>query len=86
MSMDRLRRMLARPLSVAALIEIALWLLIPHVVIGMAWATTHPDTIQALQNSWGTAVPGHLGDPALWLGASLLWPVILLLPTNCTFT
>jgi hypothetical protein len=84
--MDILRRVLARPVSVATLIEISMWLAIPHVLIGATWAATHPETMHALENSWGTLLPAHTGDLATWLGAFVVWPAILLLPTNCAFS
>lgn len=83
--MDLFRRVLARPVSVATLIEISMWLAIPHLLIGATWAVTHPDTMHALENSWGNILPAHTGDLATWVGAFVLWPAILLLPTDCTF-
>jgi hypothetical protein len=84
--MDILRRVLARPVSVGALIEISMWLAIPHLLIGATWAVAHPDTMYALENSWGTILPAQLGNLATWLGAFVVWPAILLLPTNCTWS
>jgi hypothetical protein len=81
-----MRRVLARPVSVAALVEIAMWLAIPHLLIGTTWAVTHPDTMHALENSWGTILPAQLGNLAAWLAAFVVWPAILLLPTNCTWS
>jgi hypothetical protein len=84
--MDMLRRVLARPISVAALIEISMWFAIPHVLIGATWAVIHPDTMRALENTWGAILPAHTGDLATWVGALVVWPAILLLPTNCTLS
>lgn len=81
-----MRRLLARPISAAALIEISIWLAIPHLLVGATWTLTHPDTMTALENSWGAILPGHTGELATYLAAFVVWPAILLLPTNCTFS
>lgn len=81
--MARIRRGLARPVSVQALIELALWLALPYLLIGVFWAVIHPDRVQELQAEW--AKVSSLGsDIAAFGEAAALWPAILLLPTTCT--
>ena len=50
--MARVRRELARPVSVQALIELALWLAVPYLLIGFFWAFIHPDRVHELQAEW----------------------------------
>lgn len=80
--MARIRRGLARPVSVQALIELALWLAVPYLLIGFVWAVLHPDKVQALQTQWSTIVPAG-ADLVAFGEAAVLWPAVLLLPTTC---
>ena len=80
------RRMLTYRISVGAMVEIALLLAIPHLMIGIAWAVTHPDYLTQRDKQLTTVLPpgvdGELvafGETALW------WPVLVLLPADlCT--
>ncbi len=80
--MARVRRVLARPVSVQALIELALWLAVPYLLIGFFWAFIHPDRVHELQAEWEKVISGS--DAAAFGEAAALWPAILLLPTTCT--
>ena len=40
-----LRRKLSYRVSVEALIELALWLAVPYITIGVIWAFLHPDQV-----------------------------------------
>jgi hypothetical protein len=78
-----IRRGLAHPVSVQALIEFAMWITVPYLMFGFAWAVIHPDNVQALQTQWTNVVPAG-ADLAAFGEAAALWPAILLLPTTCT--
>ena len=80
--MPNLRRILSRPVSVAALIELAVWLAVPYVVIGATWAFIHADRVRELEVTWNKALPA--GSSLVAIGqATVLWPALLLLPTSC---
>jgi hypothetical protein len=80
------RRMLSHRISVGAMVEVALLLAIPHLVIGIGWAVVHPDYLAQRDKQLSTVLPpgvdGELvafGETALW------WPVLALLPSDlCT--
>jgi hypothetical protein len=86
MVLTAIRRVLSRRLSVAAVTEIALVLAIPHLLIGIGWAITHPDYEaqrgKQLSRIFNQGVDGQLvalGETAVW------WPVLILLPSDlCT--
>ncbi|WP_090599489.1 hypothetical protein [Mycobacterium lentiflavum] len=81
--MARIRDGLARPVSVQALIELALWLALPYLLIGFFWATIHPDRVRELEAEWAKVIPVS-PDLVAFGEAAALWPAILLLPTTCT--
>jgi hypothetical protein len=81
-----IRRALSRRFSVGAMIEIALILAIPHVLIGIGWGVFHPDyQTQRAKQLYDILPPGvnselvTFGETALW------WPVLVMLPSDlCT--
>ncbi|CDO86744.1 hypothetical protein AWC29_16970 [Mycobacterium triplex] len=81
--MARIRRGLAHPVSVQALVELALWLALPYLLMGFFWATIHPDRVHELQAEWAKVTPIS-PDLVAFGEAAALWPALLLLPTTCT--
>jgi hypothetical protein len=81
--MARVRRGLAHPVSVQALIELAVWLAVPYLLIGFFWAFIHVERVDALEVQWSKVSPVG-ADLAAFGEAAALWPAILLLPTTCT--
>ncbi|MCV7428972.1 hypothetical protein [Mycobacterium montefiorense] len=81
--MARIRRGLAHRVSVQVLIELAVWLALPYLVIGFFWAFFHADRVHELQAEWEKVIPTG-SDAAAFGEAAVLWPAILLLPTTCT--
>lgn len=80
--MELLRRILQRPVTVAALLEFAVWLAVPYIAIGATWAFIHADRVNELEVAWSKASP--VGANIAALGeATALWPALLLLPTSC---
>jgi len=80
--MERLRRFLSRPVSVAAVGEFAIVMLIPYLLIGGAWSVWHYDTVTEWQQQWSKVAPA--GGDVLGLGfTTALWPAMLLLPSSC---
>lgn len=77
--------MLSHRVSVAGLIEIAVWLGGAYLTIGLVWSFLHPDGVERIQ----TQLERQLDAPAganfqlAALGeASISWPVISLLPSG----
>lgn len=77
------RRVLSRRLSVYDVVEIALWLAIPHVVIGLVWAFFHVHEVRYLEDLLQTRLPAG-GGVAAYLIVAGLWPVYVLIPSVCT--
>ncbi|OYN75515.1 hypothetical protein [Mycolicibacterium sphagni] len=80
--MTRLRRVLNYKVSIEALIELAMWLAIPHLLIGLTWAFFHAEAVLQLQNRLDQVLPAG-AEVAAYVLAALLWPVLLLLPPLC---
>ncbi|SBS79567.1 conserved hypothetical protein [uncultured Mycobacterium sp.] len=80
--MTRVRRVLNYKVSIEALIEVAMWLAVPHLIIGLIWAFFHPDAVLQLEVQLARILPAGAEVGAYVIGA-LLWPVLLLLPPLC---
>lgn len=82
--MEALRRILSYRVSVATLLEVALWLAVPYLSMGLAWAFFHPDVVQRVQAQLQQQL--HLSegsDYEVAVGAAIVgWPMVLLLPTD----
>jgi hypothetical protein len=81
-----LRRVLSHKLSVATIIEIALWLAIPHAVIGMGWAYTHSDYVAQRAKQLSNVLPAGIDTKLVAIGETTVWwPILALLPPDlCT--
>lgn len=80
--MDTLRRILGHRISVEALIELALWLAIPYLAVGVAWAFLHPSQVQQYQVRLETLVPAGADLIAFGLTCGL-WPFLLVASLLC---
>ena len=78
-----LRRVLDHPVTVAALLELAMWLAVPYIIVGVTWASVHENRVHELELEWNELFPGG-ADVAAFGEATALWPALLLLPTSCT--
>jgi hypothetical protein len=78
-----LRRVLDHPVTVAALLEFAMWLAVPYITFGVTWAFIHADRVDELEVEWNKALPAG-ANIAAFGEATALWPALLLLPTSCT--
>ena len=79
-----LRRVLERRVSIGALTEVAVWLAVGYLAIGLSWSLFHPDGVQRIQEQLERQL--HLPAVADYqlaaLGeASVLWPVASVLPS-----
>lgn len=80
--MTRLRRVLSYELTIEAVIEIALWLAIPYLLIGLVWGFFHVEAVQQLEVQLDRVLPAG-AEVGSYVLAALLWPVLLLLPPLC---
>jgi hypothetical protein len=74
--MNRLRGVLSHQVSIAALIEIALWLAIPYLSIGLVWAFLHAGQVGQVETRLSKVMPAGadvaaVGVTALWWPASI---------------
>ncbi|NVN51056.1 hypothetical protein [Mycobacterium sp. DL] len=76
------RRMLSTRVSVAAVIETAMWLAIPYVTIGLAWAFFHFEEVRQLEALLQTRLPAGAAIAAIVIVAGL-WPAYLVVPAVC---
>jgi hypothetical protein len=83
-----LRRVLSHRVSVAGLTEIALWLGGAYLTIGLVWSFFHPDGVQRMETQLEQQLllPAGTNYQLAALGeASVLWPVLTVLPApGCT--
>lgn len=75
--MTLLRGLLSRRVSVAAMIETAMWLAIPYLVVGLIWAFFDAEQVQLIETSLRTRFPAG-SDIAAFVLTAVLWPVLLL--------
>jgi hypothetical protein len=70
---ELLQRVLQYRVSVAALIEIGLWLALPYLLVGLGWAALHPEQVSRIQTRAETVLPVGADVTAFGLAAAL-WP------------
>jgi hypothetical protein len=68
-----LRRILGHRVSVEALIEAVMWMLVPYIAMGLGWAFFHPEQVVLLQTELNTRMPAG-SDVAAYLTTAALWP------------
>jgi len=71
-----LRRLLTRRVSVEAMIEFALWMAIPYVVIGLAFAFFRAEQVALIESQLQTRLPAG-ADVAAYGLTALFWPAEL---------
>jgi hypothetical protein len=74
--MQRVREVLARPVSVATMIETLMWFALPYVVIGLAVTILHPDHIRQRETQLQVWFPA--GADVLAFGETTVWWPLLL--------
>ncbi|OBK30696.1 hypothetical protein A5634_15550 [Mycobacterium asiaticum] len=80
--MDRLRRLLNRQVSISALVEVAFWLAIPYLCIGLVWATVHENQVERIEARLMKVMPAG-ADIAAFGVTALLWPASLQIADAC---
>lgn len=77
-----LRRTLSRRVSVEALIETALWLALPYLLIGIVYTFVNAARVDWMEAQLELLLPAGANIAAF--GESvLLWPILLLTPLIC---
>ena len=77
-----LRRVLNYQLSVATLLEVALYLAIPYVLVGLVWTFVHPSQMQVIQEQLETTLPAG-ADLVAFGVTTALWPMLLFASGLC---
>jgi hypothetical protein len=68
--------MLSRTVSVEAMIEIAMWLAIPYLLIGIVWTFFNADDVARIETQLETRMPAG-SDLAAFGTTTALWPLLL---------
>ena len=71
-----LRRLLSRKVSIEAMLEIAMWIAIPYLVVGIVWTFFNADDVARIETRLQTRMPAG-SDLAAFGATSVLWPFLL---------
>ncbi|MGV0687911.1 hypothetical protein [Mycolicibacterium thermoresistibile] len=82
--MTLLRRVLNHRVSVEAVLEAALWALLPYVVVGLVWAFFHPELVGHLEAQLHRLFPAGSEIVAMGVVAGL-WPILMAAPNVCMY-
>jgi hypothetical protein len=72
-----LRRMLSRRVSVETMIETAMWLAIPYLLIGLTWAFFDAEQVQAVETALESRLPAG-SEILAFVQTALMWPFMML--------
>jgi hypothetical protein len=72
-----LRRLLSRKVSIAAMLEFAMWMAIPYLVVGIVWTFFNADDVARIENRLQTRIPAG-SDLGAFGATTALWPFLLL--------
>ena len=72
-----LRRALSRRVSVEAMIETAMWLAIPYLLIGLGWAFFDAQQVKLIETAWQSRLPAG-SEILAFVQTALMWPFMLL--------
>ena len=71
-----MRRFLSRKVSVEAMIEFALWMAIPYIIVGLVWTFLHPGDMQRVAHQWDRVIPAGSQVVSL-VELTGLWPILI---------
>jgi uncharacterized protein YacL len=80
--MAALQRALNHKVSIGAVIEVALWLAVPYLVIGFAWASLHSEQVQQIETRVQKLSPVGADLAAFGL-VTALWPASIQIADAC---
>jgi hypothetical protein len=83
-AMALVQRVLNYQVSIGALIEVAFWLAIPYLCVGLAWTIVHPEQTQQIQTRLEKVLPAGADVGAFGL-MTALWPASLQIADACPF-
>lgn len=80
----RLRQLLNRPVRVDQLIEAAVWLALPYLLVGLVLTFTQPATLVQVRSQMQLRAPQSAGFDLVAFGVAVtLWPALLVTPGDC---
>jgi hypothetical protein len=71
-----LRRALSRRVSVEAMIEFAMWMAVPYLIIGLVWAFFDAEQVQAIDTALRSRIPAG-SDVGAFVLTAVMWPAKL---------
>lgn len=80
--MAMVQRVLNYQVSIGALIELALWLAIPYLCVGIVWTVLHPEQTQQIQTRLERVLPAGADIGAFGV-VTALWPASLQIASGC---
>lgn len=80
--MAMVQRVLNHQVSIGALIELALWLAIPYLCVGIVWTILHPEQTQQIQTRLERVLPAGADIGAFGV-VTALWPASLQIANGC---
>ena len=80
----RLRQVLNRPVRVDQLIEAAVWLALPYLLVGLVLVFARPATLVQVRSQMQLRAPQSTEFDLVAFGlATALWPALLVTPGDC---
>ncbi|MGV0743928.1 hypothetical protein [Mycolicibacterium sp. XJ870] len=79
---DFVKRVLNREVTIGGVLETAMWLAIPYIVVGVVVAFLHADYIDMLATQFNTRLPAG-ADIAAFGQITVMWPGLLLSSDLC---
>ncbi|HEV7855026.1 MAG TPA: hypothetical protein VGP27_27225 [Mycobacterium sp.] len=74
--MAALRRLLSRKVSIEAMLEFAMWIAIPYLVVGIVWTFLNADDVARIEDRLHTRMPAG-AELAAFGATTALWPFLL---------
>jgi hypothetical protein len=71
-----LRRLLSRKVSIEAMLECAMWIAIPYLVVGIVWTFLNADDVARIEDRLHTRMPAG-AELAAFGATTALWPFLL---------
>jgi hypothetical protein len=71
-----LRRLLSRKVSIEAMLEFAMWIAIPYLVVGIVWTFLNADDVARIEDRLHTRMPAG-AELAAFGATTALWPFLL---------
>jgi hypothetical protein len=68
--------MLSRKVSIEAMLEFAMWMAIPYLVVGIVWTFLNADDVARIEDRLHTRVPAG-AELAAFGATTALWPFLL---------